>query len=50
MLPQEVQKSIENTIISSRTEDYETQVLALADRQAELEVKTHFQRVFDSIE
>ena len=50
LLPQEVQKSIENTIISSRTEDYETQVLALADRQAELEVKTHFQRVFDSIE
>lgn len=50
MLPQDVQKSIENTIISARTPDYEAQVLALADRQAELEVKTHFQRVFDSIE
>ncbi|MFO7976967.1 MAG: hypothetical protein R6V12_20335 [Candidatus Hydrogenedentota bacterium] len=50
MLPEEVQKSIEETIIASRTEDYEEKVLMLADRQEELEVKTKFQRVFDSIE
>lgn len=50
LLPEEVRKSIEETIIASRTEDYEEKVLMLADRQAELEVKTEFQRVFDSIE
>jgi len=50
MPPEQVRKSIEETIIASRTEDYEEKVLTLANRQAELEVKTKFQRVFDSVE
>ncbi len=50
LLPQDVQKSIEETIIASRTDDYEEKVLLLADRQEEMEVKSRFQRVFDSVE
>ncbi|HQH51048.1 MAG TPA: hypothetical protein PKY01_01405 [Candidatus Hydrogenedentes bacterium] len=50
MLPQEVQKSIEETIIASRTKDYEEKVLMLAERQEQLQVKTEFQGVFDSLE
>lgn len=50
LLPREVQKAIEETIVASRTEDYEERVMMLAERQAELEVTTRFQRVFDSLD